>query len=106
MKSCSYSRGLSLRHATRRTENCSRSRPYCASASAGRLCVMDHYEDIRSGNLKGHVVVQWDGEGRFIYLKQSNPLSFQPSFISTPIVPDNMSPQFHHGQSQQTVPVP
>jgi hypothetical protein len=67
---------------------------------------MDHYEDIRSGNLKGHVVVQWDGEGRFIYLKQSNPLSFQLSFISTPIVPDNMSPQFHHGQSQQTVPVP
>ncbi len=48
-------------------------------------------EDLPSGILKGHVVVQWDGEDRFIYLKQqSNPLSFQPSFMSKPIVPENM----------------
>jgi Protein of unknown function (DUF1353) len=42
------------------------------------------------GNLKGRVVVQWVREDKFIYLKQSNPLSFQPSFMSIPIVPENM----------------
>lgn len=47
--------------------------------------------DLPSGDLKGHVVVQWDYEDHFIYLKQqSNPLSFQPSFMNTPIVPENM----------------
>lgn len=42
------------------------------------------------GVLKGHVVVQWTKEDRFIYLKQSNPLSFKPSFLSAPIVPETM----------------
>jgi hypothetical protein len=47
-------------------------------------------EDLPSGYLKGRVVVQWDHEDHFIYLKQSNPLSFQPSFMTTAIVPENM----------------
>jgi Protein of unknown function (DUF1353) len=42
------------------------------------------------GTLKGRVVVQWTQEDKFIYLKQSNPLSFQPSFMTIPIVPENM----------------
>jgi hypothetical protein len=42
------------------------------------------------GFLKGRVVVQWSSEDKFIYLKTSNPLSFQPSFMSTPIVPETM----------------
>ncbi len=54
-------------------------------------CVWIPLEDLPSGDLKGHVVVQWDHEDHFIYLKQqSNPLSFQPSFMSKPIVPENM----------------
>lgn len=47
-------------------------------------------EDLPSGDLKGRVIVQWDHEDHFIYLKQSNPLSFQPSFMTTPIVPETM----------------
>jgi uncharacterized protein DUF1353 len=42
------------------------------------------------GILKGRVVVQWASEDKFIYLKTSNPLSFQPSFMNTPIVPETM----------------
>jgi hypothetical protein len=42
------------------------------------------------GTLKGRVVVQWVGEDKFVYLPQSNPLSFQPSFMSTAIVPEIM----------------
>jgi len=45
------------------------------------------------GSLKGHVVVQWDREDKFIYLKTSQPLSFQPSFMKIMniwIVPENM----------------
>jgi Protein of unknown function (DUF1353) len=47
-------------------------------------------DNLPSGELKGHVVVQWDHEDHFIYLKQSNALSFRPSFMSIPIVPENM----------------
>lgn len=42
------------------------------------------------GILKGRVVVQWAREDKFIYLKTSNPLSFKPSFLNTPIVPETM----------------
>ncbi|WP_271588451.1 DUF1353 domain-containing protein [Bradyrhizobium sp. CCBAU 53415] len=42
------------------------------------------------GILKGRVVVQWTREDKFIYLKTGNPLSFQPSFLNTPIVPETM----------------
>jgi hypothetical protein len=42
------------------------------------------------GILKGRTVVQWDREDKFIYLKTSNPLSFKPSFLNTPIVPETM----------------
>jgi hypothetical protein len=43
-----------------------------------------------NGILKGRVVVQWAREDKFIYLKTSNPLSFKPSFLNTPIVPKTM----------------
>lgn len=42
------------------------------------------------GILKGRVVVQWAREDKFIYLKTSNPLSFKPSFLNRPIVPETM----------------
>jgi hypothetical protein len=42
------------------------------------------------GKLAGHVVVQWVAEDKFIYLKQSNPVRFKPSFMSVEIIPDTM----------------
>lgn len=42
------------------------------------------------GILKGRVLVQWDRQDEFIYVKGSNPLSFKPSFMSTAIVPETM----------------
>jgi hypothetical protein len=42
------------------------------------------------GVLKGRVLVQWASEDKFIYLKSSNPLSFKPSFLNTPILPETM----------------
>jgi len=42
------------------------------------------------GILLGRTVVQWDREDKFIYLKTTNPLSFKPSFLNTPIVPITM----------------
>ena len=42
------------------------------------------------GILKGRVVVQWDRQDKFIYIKGSNPLSFKPSFMNTAIVPETM----------------
>jgi hypothetical protein len=42
------------------------------------------------GILTGRVVVQWTREDKFIYLKTPNPLSFKPSFLNTPIVPETM----------------
>ena len=49
-----------------------------------------NYEDIGSGDLKGTVRVDWVGEDKFIYRKTSDPLSFRPSFMTIPIVPDEM----------------
>ena len=49
-----------------------------------------NYEDIGSGDLKGTVRVDWVGEDKFIYRKTSDPLSFRPSFMKIPIVPDDM----------------
>lgn len=43
-----------------------------------------------TGKLTGRVVVQWAQEDKFIYLKQTNPLSFKPSFLEVAIVPDTM----------------
>jgi hypothetical protein len=43
-----------------------------------------------NGVLQGRTVIQWVAEDKFIYLKTSNPLSFQPSFLNVPIVPDTM----------------
>jgi hypothetical protein len=48
------------------------------------------YEDIGDGDLKGRLLVQWDREDRFIYRKQSDPLSFRPSFMNAEIVPEDM----------------
>jgi Protein of unknown function (DUF1353) len=42
------------------------------------------------GKLAGHVVVQWVAEDKFIYLKQTNPVRFKPSFMSVEIIPDTM----------------
>jgi hypothetical protein len=42
------------------------------------------------GILKGRVLVQWDRQDEFIYVKASNPLSFKPSFMNTAIVPETM----------------
>lgn len=42
------------------------------------------------GILKGRVLVQWDQQDEFIYVKASNPLSFRPSFMDTDIVPETM----------------
>jgi hypothetical protein len=53
-------------------------------------CTWINYEDIQQGNLKGRVYVEWVGEDAFAYRKTSNPLSFQPSFMNTPIVPEDM----------------
>ena len=41
-------------------------------------------------SLKGRVFVEWHREDRFIYRKTNNPLSFKPSFLSNPIVPEDM----------------
>jgi hypothetical protein len=55
-----------------------------------------NYEDISGDNeLKGTVQVDWIGEGRegdkFIFRKKlADPLSFRPSFMTTPIVPEDM----------------
>lgn len=42
------------------------------------------------GILRGRVLVQWDRQDEFIYVKASNPLSFRPSFMDTDIVPETM----------------
>jgi hypothetical protein len=49
------------------------------------------YEDIGEGDLQGRCTVEWYREDYFIYRKHpDNPLSFRPSFMTTPIVPENM----------------
>ena len=47
-------------------------------------------DEIGKGELQGDVEVRWIGQDRFIYLKTGNPLSFKPSFMTVPIVPDVM----------------
>jgi hypothetical protein len=44
------------------------------------------------GILKGRVLVQWDRQDEFIYIKGSNPVSFRPSFFKgrENIVPETM----------------
>lgn len=45
------------------------------------------------GDLRGHVVIEWSGEDEFIYRPdpdRSKRLSFQPSFLKIPIVPEVM----------------
>ena len=49
------------------------------------------YDDVQSGELKGRVLVEWVGEDLFVYRASPGPpLSFRPSFMRTPIVPDDM----------------
>jgi hypothetical protein len=48
-------------------------------------------DDVKDGVMKGHVVVEWYREDKFIYRKQvQDPFSFKPSFLSQPIVPRDM----------------
>jgi len=44
------------------------------------------------GILKGRVLVQWDRQDEFIYIKGTNPVSFRPSFFKGThnIVPETM----------------
>lgn len=42
------------------------------------------------GELAGRVFVEWDREDKFIYRKTDTPVSFKPSFMNEPIVPDDM----------------
>ena len=47
--------------------------------------------EIGSGQLRGHVVVEWYKEDLFIYRQQkANPFSFKPSFLHEPITPKDM----------------
>ena len=57
------------------------------AATLGGCATWINYGD---GDLQGRTVVQWAREDRFIYLKTSNPLSFKPSFLNTPVVPETM----------------
>lgn len=41
-------------------------------------------------SLKGRVFVEWYREDRFVYRQTNNPLSFKPSFLDIPIVPEDM----------------
>ena len=46
-----------------------------------------------NGDLRGRVIIEWTSEDAFIYRPDPNPLkrlSFQPSFLNTPIIPDLM----------------
>lgn len=51
-------------------------------------------DQIQDGELRGTVLIEWDGQDQFIYRKSKNPkpLSFRPSFFKGPdaIVPDDM----------------
>jgi hypothetical protein len=51
-------------------------------------------DQIQDGDLRGTVLIQWDGQDKFIYRKWNNPkpLSFRPSFFkgSDAIIPDDM----------------
>lgn len=46
--------------------------------------------DPGDGDLKGRVLVEWNREDRFIYRQTGKPLSFKPSFMDEPIVPEDM----------------
>ncbi|ODN71868.1 DUF1353 domain-containing protein [Methylobrevis pamukkalensis] len=43
-----------------------------------------------TGILQGRVLVEWNREDAFIYRRTANALSFQPSFLTVPIVPEDM----------------
>ncbi|HEX2215437.1 MAG TPA: DUF1353 domain-containing protein, partial [Xanthobacteraceae bacterium] len=45
---------------------------------------------IGQGDLSGRVLVEWVAQDRFVYRKSSEPLSFRPSFMGVPIVPETM----------------
>jgi hypothetical protein len=61
---------------------------FSAVALAG--CSTIAREDIKEGVLKGRVVVEWDRQDKFIYRKQADGLSFKPSFMKQPIIPQDM----------------
>ena len=47
--------------------------------------------NIGEGILKGRILVEWYREDKFVYRKQaSNVFSFQPSFMTQPIIPEDM----------------
>ncbi len=53
-------------------------------------CVSVPIGEPGDGILKGRVLVEWEREDEFIYRKTSNPLFFKPSFMTTPIIPDEI----------------
>jgi hypothetical protein len=73
-------------------KSCLRRRCFLALAGvfASTLVGCASWTTYGDGILKGRTVVQWDREDKFIYLRTKNPLSFKPSFMSTPIVPVTM----------------
>ena len=46
--------------------------------------------EIEDGKLRGRVLVEWYKQDLFIYRKTGNALSFTPSFMTIPIVPEDM----------------
>ena len=61
-----------------------------ALSTAVTACVTLDLGDIKDGILNGRVLVQWIKEDGFIYRKTNDPLSFQPSFMSSAIIPEDM----------------
>jgi hypothetical protein len=62
-----------------------------AATSLASCATWISYEDIGIGDLRGRCLVEWYKEDYFVYRKdRNNPLSFRPSFMATPIVPDEM----------------
>jgi hypothetical protein len=54
-------------------------------------CAWISRENIGIGDLRGRVLVEWAGPDQFVYRRSPGPpLSFRPSFMTTPIVPDDM----------------
>ncbi len=53
-------------------------------------CVSVDLVDPDKISLKGRVLVEWHQEDQFIYRTSSNPVSFKPSFMDEPIVPQTM----------------
>lgn len=53
-------------------------------------CTAIALPDPGSTELKGTVLVEWNREDAFIYRATSDPVSFRPSFLAEPIVPESM----------------